>query len=109
LVKQRQYLSGFQRISNINNAHFHTSSTSSRSTRKTRRGRGFLTSPIKITVEISGVPISIETPDLEAAEGAMKLVQRFQTQHPTVASQVTSQSNIKVQGSVPKKPLQKKR
>lgn len=69
----------------------------------------FQQAPIKITVEINGASISIEAPDLEAAEGAMKLVQRFQTQHPVIASQVTFQSNIKVQGSVPKKPPRKKR
>jgi len=75
-----------------------------------RVGReAFQQAPIKITVEISGAPISIEAPDLETAEGAMKLVRRFQTQHPAVASQVTSQSNVKVLGSVPKKPPRKKR
>jgi hypothetical protein len=69
----------------------------------------FQQAPIKITVEISGALISIETPDLETAEGAMKLAQRFQTQYPTVASHVTSQSNVKVKGSVPKRPPRKRR
>ncbi len=69
----------------------------------------FQRATIKITVEISGASISIEAPDLETADGATKLAQRFQTQHPTVASQVTSQSKVKVKGSVPKRPARKRR
>ncbi len=66
-------------------------------------------SPIKITVEIDGASISIEAPDLENAEGAIKLAQRFQTQHPAIASQVTSQSNAKLKASVSRRPPRKRR
>ena len=66
-------------------------------------------SPIKIAVEVDGASISIEAPDLEAAEGAMKLAQRFQTQHPAIASQVTSQSSAKLKASVSKRPPRKRR
>ena len=69
----------------------------------------FQQTPIKISVEISGVPISIEAPDLETAEGAMMLARRFQTHHPTVASRVTLQSSIKVKGTVPKRPSRRRR
>ena len=58
--------------------------------------------PIKIAVEIDGAPISIEAPDLEAAEGAMKLAKRFQVSHPTIAERVTPHSNVKIKGSIPK-------
>lgn len=68
----------------------------------------FQQAPIRITVEIDGVPILIETPDLETAEGALKVAERFQTQYPTTASHVTLQSNVKVKGRVPKRPLRKK-
>ena len=63
-------------------------------------------SPIKITVEIDGAPISIEAPDRETAE---TLAQRFLTQHPAIASRVTSQSKAKIKASVPKKPPRKRR
>ncbi|MFL5625949.1 MAG: hypothetical protein ACJ788_10200 [Ktedonobacteraceae bacterium] len=66
-------------------------------------------SPIKITTEIDGVPLSIEPPDLETAEAALKLAQRFQTAYPVVAAMVTPQSKVKVKGSVPKKPSRKRR
>ena len=69
----------------------------------------FQQAPVKISIEINGASISIETPDLETAEGAMALAQRFQAQHPTIASQVTPQSNVKVTGSVPKKPRRKRK
>jgi len=66
-------------------------------------------SPIKIAVEIDGASISIEAPNLEAVEGAMKLAQRFQMQHPAVASQVTSQSSAKLKASVSKRLPRKRR
>ena len=66
-------------------------------------------SPIKIAVEVDGASISIEAPDLEAAEGAMKLAQRFQMQHPVVASKVTSQSSVKLKASVSRRPPRKRR
>jgi len=66
-------------------------------------------SPIKITVEIDGASISIEAPDLENAEGAIKLAQRFQTQHPAVASQMTNQSKAKLKAGVSKRPPRKRR
>ena len=66
-------------------------------------------SPIKITAEIDGAPIAIEAPDLETAEAAMKLARRFQTEHPAVASKVTSQSKTKLKGNVPKKPPRRRR
>lgn len=66
-------------------------------------------SPIKIAVEIDGAAILIEAPDLENAEAAMKLAQRFCRQHPTIASQVTNQSNAKLTASVSKRPPYKRR
>jgi hypothetical protein len=67
-------------------------------------------SPIKITAEIDRACISIEAPDLETAEAAIsKLAQRFQTQHPAIASRVTSQSNAKLKARVSKRPPRKRR
>lgn len=69
----------------------------------------FQQAPIKISVKVSGASISVEAPDLETAEGAMNLALHFQAEHPTVASRVTSQSNVQVTGSVPKRPPRKRR
>jgi hypothetical protein len=66
-------------------------------------------SPIKITVEIDGGTTSIEAPDLESAEAAMELAQRFQMQHPAIASKVTSQSSAKLKASVSKPPPRRRR
>ena len=66
-------------------------------------------SSIKITAEIDGVPISIEATDLGTADAALKLAQRFQTQHPAAAAKVTPRSNIKVKGTVPKRQQRKRR
>jgi hypothetical protein len=66
-------------------------------------------SPIKITAEIDGVPILIETSDLETAEAALKLAHKFQSQHPAVAANVKSQSKVKVTGSVSKRQPRKRR
>lgn len=65
--------------------------------------------PIKITIEIDGTPISIEAPDLESAEGAVKLAKRFQADHPGVAEKVTSQSKVRVKGHVPKNQPRRRR
>jgi hypothetical protein len=65
--------------------------------------------PIKITLDIDGTPIPIEVPDIESAEGIMKLAQRIQTSHSDVATKVISQTQIKVRGSVPKSLSRKRR
>ncbi len=64
---------------------------------------------IKITTEIDGVPISIEAPDLESADAAIKLAKRFQADHPGVAEKVTSQSKVRVKGHVPKNQPRRRR
>jgi hypothetical protein len=65
--------------------------------------------PIKITLEIDNVSISVETPDLQRAEAALTLAQHFQSQYPRVAAKVTHQSHIKVKGSIPKRPHRPRR
>ena len=66
-------------------------------------------SPIKITAEIDGVLISIEAPDMESADAAMKLAKRFQTNHPVVAAKVLPQSKVRVTGHVPKNQPRRRR
>ena len=66
-------------------------------------------SPIKITVEIDGAPVTLETVDVEQAEAVMKMVQQFQTHHPAVAAKTTAKSKVKVTATVPKKPQRKRR
>lgn len=64
---------------------------------------------LTLKTEIDGVPISIEAPDLESAEAALTLAQRFQAQHPAVAAKVTRKSHVKVTGSVSKRSRPKRR
>ena len=65
--------------------------------------------PIKIVTIIDGTPISVEAPDLEQAEAALIVAQRFRTQHPTVASKVTLKSKVKVKGNVSKRQAHRRR
>jgi putative cell wall-binding protein len=50
---------------------------------------------LKITLEIDGTPITIETPDLERAEDIIKLAQRINTNHSSIAVEKTPQRAIK--------------
>ena len=65
--------------------------------------------PIKITTIIDGAPISVEAPDLEQAEAALTLAQRFRAQQPGVTAKVTTKSNVKVKGSIPKRQARRRR
>lgn len=56
-------------------------------------------SPIKITIDIDGSPISVEAPDVEQAEAALQLAQRYHNSYPN--KKVTSKSKIAVKASVP--------
>lgn len=51
--------------------------------------------PIKITLELDGIPITIETPDLEGAEEIMKLAQRLHANHSSIAVEKTPQGVLK--------------
>ena len=57
--------------------------------------------PIKISVVIDGAPVSVEATDLEDAEAALVLAQRFHAAHPAV--KVTAQSQVKAKVRVSKK------
>jgi hypothetical protein len=57
--------------------------------------------PITIALEIDGAQLLITAPDVEQAEAALRLAQRFRTAHPTVARQVTTKSKVKGQGRIP--------
>lgn len=65
--------------------------------------------PIKITVEIDGAPITVEAADLEQADAALTLAQRFYFSHPTIAKKVTTHSKVKLKASVPKMQQRKRR
>jgi len=51
--------------------------------------------PIKITLELDDIPITIETPDLEGAEEIMKLAKRLHANHTSIAAEKTPQRAIK--------------
>ena len=68
-----------------------------------------LSQPIKIATIIEGVPIFVEANDLEQAEAALKLARRYQAQYPTVAAHVTTKSNVRVKGNIPKKQARRRR
>ncbi len=57
--------------------------------------------PIKISVVIDGAPVSVEAADLEDAEAALVLAQRFHAAHPAV--KVTGKSQVKTKVKVSKK------
>jgi hypothetical protein len=78
---------------------------------KQRAGQyiGTTLQPLKITLEIDGAPVTIEANDVEQAEAALKVAQRFYRSHPDVAKKVTPQSNVKVKGSLPGQPQRKRR
>ncbi len=57
--------------------------------------------PMKITVEIDGVPMIIETSDIALADAALQLALKYRSAHPVTANQVTTKSKVKVQGHVP--------
>ena len=57
--------------------------------------------PMKITVELDGVPIVIETSDIASADAALQLALKYRSAHPAAADQVTTKSKVKVQGQIP--------
>ena len=57
--------------------------------------------PMKIVIEIDGVPFSIKPSDVMQDDAASKLTLQFRSAHPLVAPQVTTKSKVKVQGRVP--------
>ena len=57
--------------------------------------------PMKIVIEIDGVPFNIKPSDVTQDNAASKLTLQFRSAHPTVAPQVTTKSKVKVQGRVP--------
>lgn len=63
--------------------------------------------PIKITVEIGGAPVSVEAPDVEQAEAALKLAQKYHNIHSN--KKVTTKSNVTVKANVPKRTSRPRR
>jgi hypothetical protein len=57
--------------------------------------------PIRIIVEIDDAPLIIEVPDINQADAAILLAQKYHALHPTIVSQITQKSTIKVKGKVP--------
>ncbi len=57
--------------------------------------------PVKISMMIDGSPITIEAANFKDAEAMLELAKKFHSAHPNVNA--TSQSQIKIQASVPKK------
>lgn len=68
-----------------------------------------LQEPLKITIEIDGKPVTVEAANLEQAEAGLKLAQQFHSTHPTVAQQVTAQSNVKIKAHLPQAQRRKRR
>ena len=63
--------------------------------------------PLKIEVEIDGVPIHVEAADLTQAEAALKLAQRFHSAHPE--AKPTAQSTNTVRSQVPARKRPRRR
>lgn len=65
--------------------------------------------PIKMTVEIDGVPVVIETAEVEQADAALKLALKYRSLYPDKAMGVTAKSKTKVQGQVPERKRRPRR
>jgi hypothetical protein len=57
--------------------------------------------PIKITAEIDGVPLVIETSEITQADAVLKLALKYRSLHPDEAMRVTAKSKTKIQGRIP--------
>ncbi|HEY1351603.1 MAG TPA: hypothetical protein VGF67_18445 [Ktedonobacteraceae bacterium] len=65
--------------------------------------------PIKMTIDIDGASLVIETSDLDQADAALKLALKYRTVHPAQATRVHAQSKIRVQGQVPARQKRRRR
>lgn len=63
--------------------------------------------PIKMTLEIEGLPVQIEVPDVQRAEEIIELAQRLSAQQPM--AHITRGSKARMKASVPRKPPHKRR
>lgn len=68
-----------------------------------------ITHPIKITVEIDGVSLNIESKDLTQAEAALQLALRYRSINTATIDQVTSKSKVKIQGRIPARKRKRRR
>ncbi len=57
--------------------------------------------PLKMTVEIDGGSLIIETDDLVQADAALQLALKYCSAHPEQAARVTTKSRVKVQARIP--------
>ncbi len=64
---------------------------------------------VRITTEIDGAPLVIETSDLDKAEAALKLALKYGSAHPAKATQVNTRSKVKIQGQVPARKKRRRR
>lgn len=63
-------------------------------------------SPVKVTIEVDGAPVVIESADVASAA---KMAEAFRAAHPAVAAKVTARSRVKVIGTVPARPSRRRR
>ena len=62
---------------------------------------------VKISIVIDGAPLTVEAANFKDAEALLELAKKFHSAHPNVNA--TSQSQVKIQASVPKKPRRGRR
>jgi len=65
--------------------------------------------PIRLTLEVGGLPVPVEVPDLQSAEALIAFAHRLQTNHPSAGTQVTLQSKVKAQARLAKRPKSTRR
>ncbi len=57
--------------------------------------------PIRLTVEIDGLPLTIEASDLAGTDEALKLAMKYRSAYRSKAAVATTRSNVKVQARLP--------
>jgi hypothetical protein len=65
--------------------------------------------PISFSLDINGMSVPFAVSNVENAEDILKMAQRLQTRHPTLALTDPSRSKTGVKASVPKQPQRKRR
>jgi hypothetical protein len=63
----------------------------------------------RITLQVDGVDITLQTADLEGSDAALRLAQRFARLAPETAKQVNGRSRVHLQGKLPKQQRRKRK
>jgi hypothetical protein len=63
----------------------------------------------RITLQVDGVDVTLQTADLEGSDAALRLAQRFARLAPEVAKQASGRSRVHLQGKIPRQQRRKRK